>query len=249
MSRQGIQSVEIGLRILEAVSSAGKPVPLKEIALAAGLPASQTHKYLASLISGGMVRQNDMSGQYDLGPAAVRVGLSAIARQDAIEIAADCLRGAVKDTGRMGLLSVMGPHGATVIRIFMGDPAFVTNLTLGTVLPLTHSATGYIFLSFMQPSQIQGLLDDELAKDKAKENFDGKSVVAEVVKNGFACVDNVLIPGLRAHAVPIFNLQREVTAVATLVASESFSRKNDETSLAVLRNYCTQASARLGGAA
>ena len=79
---KGIQSVEIGLKMLAAVGDAGGPMPLSGLALRAGLSASQAHRYLSSLIAAGMVVQDPRSGLYDLGPGAIRLGLAGIARLD-----------------------------------------------------------------------------------------------------------------------------------------------------------------------
>lgn len=247
MSRQGIQSVEIGLRVLGVVSAAGTPVPLKYVAAETGLTSSQAHKYLVSLVNGGMAHQNADTGLYDLGPAAVQVGLSAIAGQDAIEVAASHLRHAVAETGRMGLLSIMGPQGVTVIRIYTGSPSFITNLSLGSTLPLTHSATGYIFLGYTNDASTKALAKKQLAKDKNKQKIKMADLITNVKKKGHAAVDNVVLPGLRAVAVPIFNLQQEVSSVATLVSSEHFSRDDDDVVLIALQKHCTAASEALGG--
>jgi DNA-binding IclR family transcriptional regulator len=247
MTRQGIQSVEIGLRVLEVVSAAGTPLALKNIAAGTGLTSSQTHKYLVSLINGEMVYQNPDTGLYSLGPAAVRVGLSAIAGQDAIEIAASHLRDAVNETGRMGLLSVMGPQGVTVIRIYTGDPSFVTNLSLGSTLPLTHSATGHAFLGFMDNAATIALAKKQLSTDKNKPKVKLTNLIKSIKQTGHTTADNIVIPGLRAVAIPIFNLQQEVSSVATLVASEHFSRSDDETALEALQRHCNAASQALGG--
>ena len=249
MSRQGIQSVEIGLRVLEVVSAAGTPVPLKYVAAEAGLTSSQAHKYLVSLVNGGMAHQSPDTGLYALGPAAVRVGLSAIAGQDAIEIAATHLRDAVAETGRMGLLSVMGPQGVTVIRIYTGKPSFITNLSLGSILPLTHSATGYIFLGYTNDAATKAQAKRQMAKDKNKQKIKLADLITNVKEKGHAAVDNMVLPGLRAVAAPILNLQQEVSSVATLVSSEHFSRDDDETVLIALQKHCAAASEALGGSA
>ena len=51
--RKGINSVEVGLRVLEVLSSAGHSLPLKDISRLSGLSGSQSHRYLTNLIRGG----------------------------------------------------------------------------------------------------------------------------------------------------------------------------------------------------
>lgn len=65
--RQGIQSVGIGLRVLEVLASQNGAAALGAIAQASDLSASQAHRYLASLIAAGMARQDAATGRYELG--------------------------------------------------------------------------------------------------------------------------------------------------------------------------------------
>ena len=60
--RRGIQSVEIGMRVLTALASLPGPAALSAVAQAAGLSASQTHRYLSSLITAGLARQQAATG-------------------------------------------------------------------------------------------------------------------------------------------------------------------------------------------
>lgn len=76
--RHGIQSVGIGLRVLDVLAAQDGAQPLGVIAAAADLSSSQAHRYLASLVTAGMARQDPASGRYDLGPAALRLGLGAL---------------------------------------------------------------------------------------------------------------------------------------------------------------------------
>ena len=137
------------------------PVALKRIADAAGLAPSQTHRYLVSLLAGGMVVQDAASGLYDLGPGALTLGLAALARNDAVERAASALRATVDDTGWTGLLAVMGPAAPTIVRWYAGRPPVITTLSLGSILPLTRSATGRVFLAYLDDAALALALRQE----------------------------------------------------------------------------------------
>ena len=58
-SRRGIQSLETGFRIIDALIQSGRPLPLKAIAARVGLPPSNVHFYLVSLVRIGMVSQDE----------------------------------------------------------------------------------------------------------------------------------------------------------------------------------------------
>ena len=59
--RKGIQSLEHGARLLEALVKSRKAMPLKTLAAMAGMSASMAHRYLTSFIRTGLVEQDPVS--------------------------------------------------------------------------------------------------------------------------------------------------------------------------------------------
>ena len=43
--RQGIQSIEVGTRLLRALAANGRPMMLRDVARNAGMPAAKAHRY------------------------------------------------------------------------------------------------------------------------------------------------------------------------------------------------------------
>ena len=84
--RRGIQSIDTGIRVLEAMEKADGPLPLKELSARADLDPSSAHRYLASFVRCGLVTQLPDS-RYDMGPLALRLGLAAIQRSDPVQAA------------------------------------------------------------------------------------------------------------------------------------------------------------------
>ena len=80
MARQGIQSIEVGARILQALARAPHPQMLRDLAAAAQMPAAKAHRYLVSFARMGLVEQQADTGLYDLGSFALELGLGALAR-------------------------------------------------------------------------------------------------------------------------------------------------------------------------
>ena len=77
--RRGIQSVDTGIRLLEVLERADGPLALKDLSAQAELDPSSAHRYLASFVRSGLVRQ-DADSRYDFGPLALHIGLAAIRR-------------------------------------------------------------------------------------------------------------------------------------------------------------------------
>jgi DNA-binding IclR family transcriptional regulator len=243
--RAGIQSVEIGMRVLEALANLGGARPLAAIVRGCGLSPSQTHRYLASLSEAGMVLQ-DAHGNYDLGPAALKLGLSALARIDVFRIADERLAEFRSETGATVLLAALGPSGPTIVRWHMGSPPIVTSLTLGSVLSLVNSATGQVFLAFRPDQEIASFVEAELERNGLIGASDIEKLKTKVRAEGTAHVGGTLIPGLDAKAFPIFDLQGNAVLTATLISLHNSRERKDSKTARRLSAVCREISETLG---
>jgi DNA-binding IclR family transcriptional regulator len=229
--RRGIQSVEIGLRVLAAVAGCGAPAGLSVVAQGAGLSASQTHRYLASLIAAGMVRQDSRSGLYDLDSGAIRIGLAGLARLDVFRSADELFPEFCRATGRTVLVAVWGDAGPTVVRWYPGHPPVITSLAVGSVMPLLGSASGRV----VEPR----------ARALGGSDLDGlrRGIVAALE----ARLEGDLIPGLRAIAAPVFDLQGRLVLVATALTNQVLDAAADGSAADELRAACQSLTETLGG--
>jgi DNA-binding IclR family transcriptional regulator len=243
--RAGIQSVEIGMRVLDTLAGLGGAKPLAAIVRGCGLSPSQTHRYLASLTEAGMVIQ-DSRGNYDLGPSSLKLGLSALARIDVFRLADEKLAEFCTETGSTVLLAALGPSGPTIVRWHVGRPPIVTSLSLGSVMSLVHSATGQIFLAFRPDEETEHLVSEELERNSTVDAAFVDKIKARVRAEGKAHVGGTLIPGLSAKAYPIFDLQGNAVLAATLVSLEGRADKLSEQSAKRLKAVCQEISQLLG---
>jgi DNA-binding IclR family transcriptional regulator len=245
--RRGIQSVETGLHLLAALAACGGPVPLSAVAQRAGVSPSQAHRYLSSLMAAGMAKQDPGSGCYDLDAGAIRIGLAALARLDVFARADTVFTEFARATGRTCLLAVWGSAGATVVRWFPGNPPVITSLAIGSVMPLLRSATGRVFFAFGDRAAMDAEAQRALETDRANALVDLDVLRREVRAAGGAQVDNTLIPGLRAAAAPIFDLQGRLAVVATAMATPAFDPERDAEAVAALHGACREVTEAIGG--
>lgn len=245
--RHGIQSVGIGLRVLDVLAAQEGAQPLGVIAQAADLSPSQAHRYLASLVAAGMASQNTQSGAYDLGPAALRLGLGALARIDAFQEASQAITTFANETGRTVQMASLGPSGPIVVRWAMGSPPVATSLMVGSSLPLLRSATGHVFLAFRPETHTRHLIERETAESRGLEPVDVEGLRQRVRAEGYSAISGSLIPGLRATAVPIFDLQEEAVMTATVLATAAFKPEYDDAVREQLIAVCDGVTAAIGG--
>lgn len=209
------------------------------------MPAGQVHKYLSSMIEIGLAEQDPKSGQYRLGPGALRIGLSALSQQDCLETTRSAVQRLCEDLEITGHIAVWGPAGPVIVAIYRRGRPFVTTLGLGVVAPLTHSATGLVHLAFTPAEIVQPVLEAELAEHPIDSEF-----LAELTKrardDGSAFVSGSMIPGLSARSFPIFDLQNELACSVTLISSAEDLLKESSPASRAAKSLCVKLSKGFG---
>mgnify|MGYP001115812588 CR=1 FL=1 len=224
--RQGIQSIEVGFSLLRVLSTAKRPMMLRDIAKESGMPAAKAHRYMVSFMRIGIVEQDNASGRYDLGNYALDLGLSCLGRLDPVRLASPILENLCEEIQETVALAVWGNHGATIVRIIdAGGPITIT-LRAGTVLPLCKSATGKAFASFFRSPFLKRMLDDELrelsessktAITTVRRQFE--KTLTEIRQQGISRATGSLTPGINGFSAPVFDHTGGMVAAITSLGS------------------------------
>jgi DNA-binding IclR family transcriptional regulator len=246
--RKGIQSVEHGVKLLESLINSRQALPLKILAAMAGMSPSMAHRYLTSFIRADLVRQDPVSGQYDLGTFALRLGIAALNRTDFIQVADDEFKDLVRRVNIDGHLSVWGDYGVTIVRIHNRHVPILSNLRLGAVLPLYGSAAGRVFLAYQGEETVKPVMKSELAGTEGPKpsKKDIAAIVDDVRERGFAWIDGQVFHGVRALAAPIFDPQGDLRAAMSLVSNEASLVRFPNRVADDLLETATRISKRLG---
>jgi DNA-binding IclR family transcriptional regulator len=248
--RQGIQSIEIGNRLLVALAEASKPLMLRDLAKSARMPPSKAHRYLVSFARVGLVAQEAESGRYDLGPLALQLGLAALSRMDAVGMAMPSLRNLADAINQTVALAVWANRGATIIRWLGTDAPVAATLRVGSIMPLTRSATGLVFVANRPRHSWQTLVRQELAENRRnglqpQSLPDLQQQLEQIQRDGYA-VTSSFIPGISGMAAPVFAEDGSMAlAIVTLGHSASFDQARERIA-ATLLIESTRLSARLG---
>lgn len=247
----GLKSLDAALNMLSEMAARSGPLTLSEIGRACGMPPSKAHRYLASFVNAGLVKQQAKSGRYDLGPTAMQLGLAALARHDFVNSAADGLEQLSAQTGMTVLLSVWANQGATVVRWERGPTPTDTSMGLGTTLPLLNSATGRVFLTWGAPRAIAPIRNEQLRRlsrntrnlmdfEPTKAGVD--ALMSRTRAQGFATIEGRYIPGLVAAAAPVLDWQSEAQAAVTLVGIDPDVITSETEEIRALLDYCKSKS-------
>lgn len=224
--RQGIQSIEVGTRLLRALAAHGRPMMLRDLAKAATMPAAKAHRYLVSFMRMGLVEQDAHTGRYDLGSFSLELGLASLSRLDPVRLATPILDDLCEQIGETVALAMLGNHGATIVRwVEAGGPITVT-LRTGTVLPLTNSATGRAFVAYCGIPYFKRLLEKELRQLAAQNERSVTSIVQElrplieeIRLHGISRASGSLTPGINGFSAPVFDHSGQMVAAVTSLGS------------------------------
>lgn len=252
--RHGIQSIEVGFRLLNVLAATSYPMMLRDIAKGAGMPAAKAHRYMVSFMRIGLIEQDKASGRYDLGSYALQLGLSGLGRLDPVRLAGPVLEDLCEEIQETVALSVWGNHGATVVQIIdAGGPVTIT-LRAGTVLPIYNSATGRAFAAFYRAPYMKLLLDDELRKaSESSKTSVGilktqlEKVLSEIRKHGISRATGSLTPGINGFSAPVFDHSGGMVAAITSLGSVGdFNVEWDSPVAAAMISAADKLSKRLG---
>ena len=140
-ARAGIQSVEVGFTLLDVLARSAGPLMLRDLAAAAGMSAAKAHRYLVSFQRLALVVQDARTTFYDLGPAALNLGLASLSRINAVKLARERAGPLMLELGHTVALAVWGNRGPTIVHWEEAPPAVTVSLRLKRVA-LRASGTG-----------------------------------------------------------------------------------------------------------
>lgn len=252
--RAGIQSVEVGFALLDVLARSHGALMLRDLAAAAGMSAAKAHRYLVSFQRLQLVSQDAGSTRYDLGPAALKLGLASLERLDAVKLARERVAGLMERIGHTLALAVWGNHGPTIVHWEESPQAVTVNLRLGDVMPLLTSATGRCFAAYAPREAIAPMLEEEMARARKLRRTDVPATLAEVQalleevrERGSARVVDTLLPGIVGFCAPVFDAGGHMAlGIVTMGSAATFDASWGGAIEKPLREAAAQLSDELG---
>jgi DNA-binding IclR family transcriptional regulator len=247
---RGVQSVEVAGRILAVLADSTRPMMLRDIAEAAGMPPGQAHPYIVSFRKIGLVEQDGASGLYRLGWFALHLGLARLRGFEPYQLASEAIAGLAESLDLGVALTVWGTYGPTVIRSIESSHNVTTNSKPGTVLGLTQTATGKVWAAFLPRQLVSKRISAELRQAESGATLrDLELEFTRIRAAGFAGTDGSPWPGIAAACAPVFDYTGQIQlAVALLGPSAAFDCSAASPQITALLAFTRDLSSRLGHA-
>jgi DNA-binding IclR family transcriptional regulator len=247
--QRGIQSMEVGGQLLQALAHRGRPLPLKELALEAAMSPAKAHPYLVSLGKLGLVTQDEASGHYGLGPLALQLGLMSLQQVDPLQLAGQRLHSLAQALNLTVALAVWGSQGPTIVRVEAAPTAVHISMRHGTVMNLQHTASGQLFAAYLPEATVRAAWAQMTGEPRRSKPWSAawRAQLACVRKEGVAISRDAVIPGVTALAAPIFEpLDRMVVALIALGPTAVLDNRATKSATKQLRDVAAAISAQLG---
>ncbi len=245
--RRSIQSVETGFPLLAALVEAAIPLALRDLASRAGMTSAKAHPYLVSFIRVGLVQQDPVTGQYELGAFALQMGLVSLRRLDPVRIALPHANQLAVQIGHTVGLAILGSHGPTMIHICEASRPVHVNMRQGTVMSMLHTATGHVFAAWLPDALAQHYIQRETGDasvvtsigQQAPSRHAWQAVLNEVREHGMARAQGNPLPGIDAFSAPVFNHSGDLALALTCLGPSSLFDSRWESPIANALRECT----------
>lgn len=252
-AQRAVQSVEVGGRILLALASSRSAMNLKDLSAIAGMAPSRAHSYLVSYVRLGLIAQ-DNSGRYDLGPAALQIGLAYLQRLDPYKAAEPYVQELAEKTGHTVVMAVWGNFGPTVVKLIEAKGPLHISMRMGSVMSVFDTATGRAFASVLAEDKLNqasaGPIGELIGKQELKKRWSElEAFKEEMVAHGMSRVVGSPIPGVNAFSAPVFDFEGNPIFVVTITDNQDrLPTRWDSDSAQALKKTIEEISKQIGGA-
>ena len=203
-----------GLIVLEKVIQARRPVSATELIEELELPKPTVNRILQQLEAEGLLHREPVNRRYLPGGRAREMALGVMTNKALGAPRHIILKALSEEIGETCNCSMLdGDHTVYFDRVEANWP-FRIQLPVGSHLPLHCTASGKLFLAYMEPGQRQLLLRAAPLKrytDRTITDIEQLSTELKRIESEGIGVDNEeFMAGMAAVAVPVFNSENAI---------------------------------------
>jgi DNA-binding IclR family transcriptional regulator len=235
-----IQTVQRAALILDSFTVSKPRLSLNEITARLGASKATAHRYTKALRAAKLLRYDERTALYSLGPQVLTLAASARAGMPIVTMAEPFMDQLVKTVDETVVLSVWDGETATVVRSADNtDHIIRIGVRTGARLDLTTSAQGRVFCAFLPPDQVPGLAKLLRRTPELQEEL-------EAIRKHRLSVNSPAINGVRTIAAPILEGDGIVAAMAIIGTTVSVPGEVESPMARALLDTAQALSERLG---
>jgi DNA-binding IclR family transcriptional regulator len=235
-----IQTVQRAALILDSFTVSKPRLSLNEITTRLGASKATAHRYTKALRAAKLLRYDERTALYSLGPQVLTLAASARAGMPIVTIAEPFMDELLKTVNETVVLSVWDGETATVVRTADNtDHIIRIGVRTGARLDLTSSAQGRVFCAYLPPDEVPGLA-------KHLRRIPDLQHELESIRKHRLSVNSPTVNGVHTIAAPIFEGEGIIAAMAIIGTTVSVSGDVNSPMARALLDVAQALSQRLG---
>ena len=245
------QSLERGLRVIEAISDFDGSASVSAIARKTGLPRSTVHHLLRSLIDFGYLLQGGEAQPYKLAPRLFKLTGRAWTQGQLAEISVPFIDELSRRTGEGTSLAILREGVVSVVAKRDSEGPVRVVQRVGTVRPIYCTAVGKILAAWLPERELDDIIGRIVFERITANTITAPAVLkrelARIRANGFAVDNEEHIEGIRCIAAPVRDQSGKVCAALCIVGPKNrFSPRRRKEFCGPLLDVAANLSVQLG---
>lgn len=235
-----IQTVQRAAIVLGSFSVTKPHLSLNELTASLGTSKATAHRYTKALRAAHLLRYDDRTALYSLGPQVLTLAASARAGLPIVATAEPFMEQLLQEVDETVVLSVWDGETATVVRsVDNTDHIVQIGIRPGSRLNLTDSAQGRVFCAFLPPEQVPNLKGILRRQPELSAEFD-------LIREHGLSMNSPHINGVRTIAAPIFEGGTIIASMAIIGTAVTVSDDVNSDMARALLHTTTKVSEALG---
>jgi IclR family KDG regulon transcriptional repressor len=250
-SRASVQSLMLGLRVIEALASTGRERGITDLATQLGTTKWRIFRHLHSLCDEGYVTQDSVSGKFQLGRRTYALLESLPNRFNFVREARDEMTALRALRGHTVVLAApVDETCVVVVDAIEGVNAVQFSLKIGAIFDLHASAHGKAALAFGPSAWLENAIVRGLRRHTEFTITDPRVLRREIERvrsQGWASAFEESFRGVNTVVAPIFAASRNyVGTIAVFGSVEALPRTPDRKDVEAVVSAARRISQRLG---
>jgi len=244
---QGIQTIERGGLILDAIKNSESSVTLTALSKEVNMSKNNLKKYLVSFVKIGFLSFDEEGKTYKLGSKLIDLGLNALKELNLYSFIDTYITKIKDQLNKPIALAIWADTGPIISKYQKSNNPININIEIGYSPPMLLSSVGKCFAAFLPPSSTKEVKDKEIEKynlDKNQVEYE----MSAIEKSGYSYRNQEYdyIPGNCSISAPIFNNVGEiVAAVCVLGFMEDLGTDSESNDVQVLKEVTKEISFNL----
>lgn len=223
-----IQSLEVGMGILDFIAHQAKPCKFTEIQEHTQITKSNLYKYLHTFTQLGILYRYRDSGAYVLGSRLIEYGMTALDQENVLDRITPYLELLNIKTLNTVLFSIWTQNGPMVIKMLNVTQGLNIGAQIGTLLP-PFSAAGKVFMAFMDKHVVQEWKEAGIKNFSPDQLQQLETEIVMIREKEISFAREPLISSVSSVSFPVLNYKKNILgAVAVVGFSEKIPTNETE---------------------